>query len=254
MLESVDKKVTSQNPSLFEYTKDMERFYIEIFKNQKHFNRAYELLKQHKTLEAGKEMLQTEPEKVIESYAKAIKNGPKTIGEKAIVFSMGTRYYPHFFDLKQQAGTIPVNFRFGRTKHDELAQGAGYLTWFIDDKKDLWRVLGKKEIGENVRESENHISFDKAIELNLISIFNHTLPSGEYEILISTLSSENLVPLDIFHITGQDIKTKLEYISEVVNGKNQIRFKVNLQDEKSRLELLPKKEMKMEQMSIVKIN
>ncbi|MFR8355740.1 MAG: hypothetical protein ACLVEJ_08850 [Parabacteroides sp.] len=115
-------------------------------------------------------------------------------------------------------------------------------------------MLGKKEIGENVRESENHISFDKAIELNLISIFNHTLPSGEYEILISTLSSENLVPLDIFHITGQDIKTKLEYISEVVNGKNQIRFKVNLQDEKSRLELLPKKEMKMEQMSIVKIN
>lgn len=254
LLESVDKKVTSQNPSLFEYTKDMERFYIEIFKNQKHFNRAYELLEQHKTLEAGKEMLQTEPEKVIESYAKAIKNGPKTIGEKAIVFSMGTRYYPHFFDLKQQAGMIPVNFRFGRTKHDKLAQGAGYLTWFIDDKKDLWRVLGKKEIGENVRESENHISFDKAIELNLVSIFNHTLPSGEYEILISTLSSENLVPLDIFHITGQDIKTKLEYISEVVNGKNQIRFKVNLKDEKSRLELLPKKEMKMEQMSIVKIN
>lgn len=66
--------------------------------------------------------------------------------------------------------------------------------------------VGKKEIGENVRESENHISFDKAIELNLISIFNHTLPSGEYEILISTLSSENLVPLDIFILPDKILK------------------------------------------------
>lgn len=254
LLEAVKKKVVSQNLPLFEYAKDMERFYIEIFKNQKHFNKAYELLKQQKPLAASKELLQTDPEKVIASYAKTIKNGPKTIGEKAILFSMGTRYYPHFFDLKQQAGMIPVNFKFAITKHDELAQGAGYLTWFIDEKKDLWRVLGKKEIGENIREFENHISFEKPIELDLVSIFNHTLPSGEYEILISSLSPESTVPLDIFYITGQDFKTKVNYVSETANGRNQIRFKINLKDKGSRLELQPQKEIKMERMSITKMN
>lgn len=254
MLETINKKDINRNMLLFEYVKDMERFYIDFFINQKHINKTYELLGQNNQAEARKVLLQTYPEKVIESYAEAMKKAFNTVGEKAIVYSMGTRYYPLFFDLKQQAGMIPTKLRFARTKHDHLAQGAGYYTWFIDNEKKLWRVLGKIEIGENINESDDYISFDKAIVLSLASFYNGALPAGNYEISINSLSAEKNIPLDLFQITGENSRTKIDYVSEMGNGKNQILFKIYLNGEKTRIELSPRKELKIDQMTIVKVN
>ena len=246
LLETIKQKETKHNTSLIEYFKEMELFYLDFFSNQEKYNHALELIKQNKREQAGKELAETYPEKVIESYANSIQKGYNTMGEKGIVFSMGTRYYPHFINLKQMVGMQDIKIRFAKTKHDELAQWPGDKTWYIDEQ-GLWRVLGNKEINGDVIESNDYVTFDKAIKINLSTFYGHDLPAGEYQIMLETLPASSL---DIYSATNDSDETKINYTTKKVNDKIQNYFNIHLSDKKSYIKLLSHGKIEMYKMII----
>lgn len=201
ILKNVHRKSIQRNKKLLAYYEEMEHFYINFFTNQNHFHQAYDYLSMNKIEEAGKEMRQTHCESTIQMYANTLLKGPATSGEKAIVFSMGTRWYPDYMNIKQRAGVETACFCFAETRHDSLAQGKGLYSWFIDNNKQLWRVMGKEELNANIRESLDHIVFNNSIELKIQTLTGSRLPPKSYKIQIEYIPKEKTKEISATAIT-----------------------------------------------------
>ncbi len=66
-------------------------------------------------------------------------------GEVALVLSLGTRWLTDYIAARQKVGLEPLRVDFAETRHEELAQGAGRYTFFIDAEHDYWSVQGAQE-------------------------------------------------------------------------------------------------------------
>ena len=216
-LELLSTVSEDQNEEYLRYQKTMEEFYISFFENQEKFVQAFQFLKDEKP-EKAVEILETaNPDESIQKYADAIKNIGFTHGEKALVFSMNTRWKADFINLQQQLGMEVVRFKFAPTQHDSLAQSPGHFSYFINAKGEWWRCLWKHELKEeNFVETPNETALEISNTFNfeLKSIHGQTLPAGEYVLNIG--------------FSGENTTVKIQVIEngKVISSPNDEGFKI----------------------------
>jgi hypothetical protein len=174
-----------------QYQEMMEEFYISFFENQNLFQDAYELTQNGEIGKAIDIISNSNPDITIQKYTDACKLIGFTSGEKAIVFSMNTRWKADFINLKQRLGMEPVRMKFSPTQHDPLAQAPGHFTYFIDENKNWWRCLWKNEL-VNSSFVENNLGsalvVNSKYDFKLTSIHGQSLPQGNYTIRIKVLN------------------------------------------------------------------
>lgn len=176
------------------YQIGMESFYQSFFENQMIFQKAYELAELDKNAEAIEVLKRAAPEAVIEKYVKAIQHIGFTSGEKAMVFSMNTRWLTDFKNLEQRLGISPVNFLFSPTQHDSLAQAPGHYSYFIDNSGEWWRCMWEHEMMNETFIQKNDASWlelKNPFELTLTSMHGQKLPNGKYHVKLKVLSDQN---------------------------------------------------------------
>jgi hypothetical protein len=172
----------------------MEEFYISFFRNQQLFVEAFDFVKNGEVLKAIERIQKTNPDEAIQKYVDATQLIGFTSGEKALVFSMNTRWKADFINLRQRLGLEPVRFKFAPTRHDSLAQSPGHFSYIIDEEKNWWRCLWEHEL-ENEdfvkNENETYLVVSKELEINLTTMHGQTLPVGEYELALNMLNQDN---------------------------------------------------------------
>jgi hypothetical protein len=190
------------NEEYLRYQKTMEEFYISFFENQEKFVQAFQFLKEEKPEKAVKILETANPDESIQKYADAIKNIGFTRGEKALVFSMNTRWKADFINLQQQLGMEAVRFKFAPTQHDSLAQSPGHFSYFINEKGEWWRCLWKHELrNERFVEEQNNsaLEISNSFYFELKSMHGQQLQPGEYEINLDFISSKKIKEVKVWH-------------------------------------------------------
>lgn len=127
------------------YFRDYEQFMLAFIDSHTALERAQELAGKGAFDEAAKEIVKADPQAVIAKYVTAARRGRMSRGEEALIVSLNLRWLPYVVSVRQAVGLDPVRVRFDATQHEPLAQGAGSNTFFIDERKQLWKVLGDKE-------------------------------------------------------------------------------------------------------------
>ncbi|MBN1766604.1 MAG: hypothetical protein JW860_15220 [Sedimentisphaerales bacterium] len=177
---------SSKNPFI-RYQRDMELFYLSFFKNQQLFQEAVKAVNNGNMEHAKAVMAVTNPDSTLMLYVKAIENIGFTSGEKALLFSMNTRWKADYLNMKQRLGLLPVLLQFSPTQHDTLAQAPGRYTYHIDEDGNWWRCLWKQEMKDSqfLQETDRSaLLVDDQIELELTSMHGQPLASGTYELKV----------------------------------------------------------------------
>lgn len=177
---------SSKNPFI-RYQRDMELFYLSFFKNQQLFQDAVKAVTNGNIKQAKAVMAATNPDSTLILYVKAIENIGFTSGEKALLFSMNTRWKADYINMKQRLGLLPVLLQFSPTQHDMLAQAPGRYTYHIDEEDNWWRCLWKQELKESQFShdtDQSALMVDNQFELELTSMHGQPLASGTYELKV----------------------------------------------------------------------
>lgn len=259
LIRQVDKKKIKENLGLLNYFEGSELFYISFFKNQISFAKAWDLLAQKDIFGAKTELSKCNVEETIGMFAKNLQQGPATTSEKAVLFSMGTRWYPDFINMKQRAGIAPVCYKFGETLHDPMAQGAGKYSWFIDKDKSFWSVLGRKELGTgNFKidiQNRSYLETDSIVSLKLRTISENNLPEGEYKINIDCFGDEKKMPEMELTDSRNKKKYSVDYISQKMADLIRISFTVSIKgDETLQISIKPKENFLLYNLCIENVN
>lgn len=238
LLNSIDMdKLPEGGKKWVNYFKLNEEFYISFFMDHQHFNKALELVQDHRYKEAKSEIEQAIPDKTIDLYQKAISQLDPTTSEKAILISLSLRWLPDYIDLEQQVGIAPVMINFGETKHEALAQGAGRYTFFADHQKHLWVTLGNKELGVGkAGQSENWfkavtgswLTFENRSEILVRTMRNHQLKPGKYTVEVIYPEHEKGIAINFVqsgNLSGA-IKTG-ENKTVLIVGEGDLQMRVN---------------------------
>jgi len=253
ILQKTDFSKINRNRNLLEYFNEMEYFYIDFFRNHQHFNRAFDALATNNINEALEEMQQTNCEEVIANYAKILLKGPATQSEKCLVFSMGTRLLPDYVNMEQRLLLKPVRYRFAETQHDSLAQSPGRYSWFVDDDKILWRILGKKELqmehNPQFVATDEYIASAIPIMLELTTISGNNLPTGTYTLLLECGSPSGGIPsFDVFDTADKP----LEYSAQSKGRHTLIQFSVPMSPTSKQIIIHPKETLHLYCLTISK--
>ncbi len=233
-MKEVDKK--SLSPSgikVFSYYSMMEEFYLSLFKNQQKFTSYYDMASRESYDSAREIMATTNPEKTIELYSKASSILPITPGEKALIFSMATRWLPDYLNLQQRLRMQPIYYKFAPTQHDSLAQAPGNGTYFIDKDKVMWTCRGVKALGSgatgvfSTKEAANlpansltYFQATKPFTFNLTTLDNNNLALGKYKITLQYVGGKDKSSNDckLYRVT----KGKQELIETKPSETNQL--------------------------------
>lgn len=233
-LELLDEISSVQENTYLQYQKEMEEFYISFFENQILFQDAFEFAR-NKEMEKAKEIiLKANPDEAIQKYTDATNRIGFTSGERAMVFSMNTRWKADYINLKQRLGLEPIRYKFAPTQHDPLAQASGRFSYFIDDEQNWYRCLWEHEL-KNEKFIQNNkgtfLQISDEFEFNLRSIHGQIIPEGftvkaDYELAGETNSVEladgkklNIGEKNEIHVRCADgkLSIKLEKNSGVIN-------------------------------------
>ncbi len=117
------------------------------------------------------------------------------------MLSLNLRWLPDYIDVMQRVGMEKIRINFQPTSHDPLAQGAGNNTFFIDEEKNLWSSLGKKELKVEAssngsrplkKVTDSWIEISEEIILPIKTMRNFELPASVFKIsLIPATESAN---------------------------------------------------------------
>lgn len=148
LLDTVDQSsLDSAARRRLEYFKLLERFFVGFYRDQTSLQESVALLERGDLAGARAAMAKCQPESTIELYAEASCARGITRGEQGLIVSMNLRWLPYFEAQRQALGLAPVRVNFQPTQHDQLAQGAGRRTFYVDRQRRLWIGLGEKETG-----------------------------------------------------------------------------------------------------------
>ena len=222
-LNLLDEIPSVNKNSYLKYQKAMEKFYISFFEKQMLFQDAFSSLKDGDTAQAKEIIINANPDETIQKYADATKLIGFKSGEKAIVFSMNTRWKVDFINLKQRLGMEPVRYKFAPTQHDPLAQSPGHFTYFIDEEKNWWRCIWENEMKNSTfiqNEDKTALLVKGNFTFPLTSIHGQSLPDGNYRIEINIVNSVTVddVKLEL----SQTEKNRITLISDIQFGENKI--------------------------------
>lgn len=190
----------SQNPFI-RYQYGMELFYLSFFKNQQLFQEAVKAVTNGNIERAKAAMALTNPDSTLMLYVKAIENIGFTSGEKALLFSMNTRWKADYLNMKQRLGLLPVLFQFSPTQHDSLAQAPGRYTYNIDEKGNWWRCLWEQELKESRfshDDDQSALLVDNQFEMELTTMHGQPLASDTYELKLD-YQAENPFEVQIWN-------------------------------------------------------
>jgi hypothetical protein len=196
--------------NLLKYQQQMEEFYGSFFENQILFQKAFDLAEEGEMDEAVEIIKHADPENAIRKYVQAIENIGFTAGEKALVFSMNTRWLADFYNLEQRLGMRPVRFLFSPTQHDSLAQAPGHYTYFIDEENNWWRCLWKHEMSVNnfvIEGGETALLLDDELAFQLGTMHGQPLPDGVYQMDVMLAGDQDTEALMLKQVADDHEKT-----------------------------------------------
>jgi hypothetical protein len=199
------------------YQKHMEEFYLSFFEDQILFQNAFDLAAGGNMDKAVEFLKNASPVNTIQKYVRAIENIGFTPGEKALVFSMNTRWLADFYNLEQRLGMRAVRFLFSPTQHDPLAQAPGHFTYFIDKENNWWRCLWEHEM-------KGYQFFNKGgrtalivkdeLEFPLGTMHGQPLPGEIYRLDINLSADQDVEELILTQVDGDYEKNILNKGSE----------------------------------------
>ena len=209
-LEQISALPGIDENKLLAYQKQMEEFYLSFFKDQILFQNAYDLAAKGEIDEAIENIMNADPVNTIQKYVQAIEKIGFTAGEKAMVFSMNTRWLADFYNLEQRLGMRSVGFLFSPTQHDPLAQSPGHFTYFIDEENNWWRCLWEHEMKENQfvnKGGKTALLVDDEMEFQLGTMHGQPLPDGIYQMDINLSGDQDVGELILKQVDGDHEKT-----------------------------------------------
>ena len=144
LLDSIDSaRLARDGAQRLAYYRNFEKFIIAYFESQTAFERAAKAAKEGDYAKARNEITGgVSAEAAIRAYATAASTGGITRGEQALIVSLNLRWLPCVLSLRQALGLEPARYRLGTVLREPLAQGAGSNTFYFDDERRLWKVLG----------------------------------------------------------------------------------------------------------------
>jgi len=194
---------------LLTYQKQMEEFYLSFFENQILFQNAFDLAAEGEIDGAIKILSKADSENTIRKYARAVENIGFTPGEKAMVFSMNTRWLADFYNMEQRLGMRPVGFQFSPTRHDPLAQAPGHFTYFIDEDNQWWRCLWEHEMKEHQfvnKDGKTALLVNDELAFQLRTMHGQHLPKGIYQVNINLSGDQDVDELILKQMDGDHEK------------------------------------------------
>jgi len=209
-LEQISALPGIDENKLLAYQKQMEKFYLSFFEDQIMFQNAFDLAAAGEIDEPVEILKNADPENTIQKYVQAIENIGFTPGEKAIVFSMNTRWLADFYNLEQRLGIRPVRFLFSPTQHDPLAQAPGHFTYYIDEENNWWRCLWEHEMKEHQFINEggrNALVLENELTFQLGTMLGQPLPDGIYQMDIGLSDDQDVEELTLKQADGDHEKT-----------------------------------------------
>lgn len=129
------------------YYRDWERWAQGMFAAQDALQHSEADRKAGDLVRARRDIAAVSPQQVIEQYARAIRHGATSSGEKGILVTLNLRWLPYFEAQRQALGLDPIKIEFAPTHHEPLAQGAGHYTFDFDADGRPIEVLGAEELG-----------------------------------------------------------------------------------------------------------
>jgi len=207
-------------PCPFDLDEDAHRwleFYIDFERFVIAFHECFGVMRKARLskLEEGRALLsEHDPKNVLEVYARHIRHGQTTTSEKAVLYSLATRWLPYYIELCQVFGLVPIRVRFGETQHDPLAVGAGQFTFYLDAHGEMWKQLGQRETGFNVlsiEEGDAHerkgIRIEDAYTVKLRSWFGKCLQSKPSLLKLHLLPTNSDYCLEVVYLgkEGQEL-------------------------------------------------
>jgi len=220
-IEEVNKNTYLQ------YQRAMEEFYISFFENQILFQDAFELVREKEIVKAKDILAKANPDEAIQKYVDAKKIIGFTSGERAMVFSMNTRWKADFINLKQQLGMEPVRFIFVPTKHDPLAQAPGHYSYHIDNDGEWWRCLWEHELSDEFfvkNDKGTFLKIEDQFEFDIRTIHGQSIPSG-YKTEIKYVSDNQTQQIEIPDGSEISVGNRKEILITSENDK--LIFKLN---------------------------
>jgi hypothetical protein len=170
------------------YFEDWESYAQGVFEAQSALQKSEAALKAGDLELARREIAAAAPESAIEEYAKTIRHGVTSRGEKGILISMNLRWLPYFEAQRQAVGLEPLQIEFAPTYHDALAQQPGLYSFDFDASQRVIEVLGSQELGVDVREFEagaqcaSGIEVQSPVTLAVGGLAGTNLPAGIYRL------------------------------------------------------------------------
>jgi hypothetical protein len=133
------------------YFADWEHYAEGVYAAQSALQKSEAALEAGDKATARREIEAARPESAIEEYAKAIRHGEMSRGEKGILITLNLRWLPYFEALRQATGLEPLRVEFAPTFHEPLAQGSGHYSFDFDATHHVIEVLGSQELGVDVQ-------------------------------------------------------------------------------------------------------
>ena len=173
------------------YFEDWEGYAQGVFEAQSALQKSEAALKAGDLALARREIAAAAPESAIEEYAKTIRHGITSRGEKGILISMNLRWLPYFEAQRQAVELEPLKIEFAPTYHDALAQQPGLYSYDFDPSHRVIEVLGPQELGVEVREFEggapcpSGIEVQSPVTLTVGGLAGTSLPAGTYRLRLN---------------------------------------------------------------------
>jgi len=233
-----------------QYQKAIEEFYISFFENQERFVETYQLAGEEKMDEAIEVIKKTNPDETIQRYADATKIVGFTPGEKALVFSMNTRWKADYLNLRQRLGIEPIRYKFSPTQHDPLAQSPGSYAYWIDQQGNWWLCLWEHELNSccfTEDANQSALSLEESFEMKMTTMHGQALAPGTYELKLDYQAD---APFNILISGNRNELTAAEFPEHSKQGS--ITFATA--NETVKLAIKPGKTLKLNGMSLIPMN
>lgn len=271
ILDEVDTlSLSDQGRDWYRYFCGFEKFVISFNQNQKYLMDAFDLIEKEEFGLARNTLSKANPEETIRLYSDFSSQGYITQGEKGLIVSLNIRWLPDFYVFMQKLRMIPVKYNFAPVFHEPLARSAGEFTFFFTKDKEVWRNMGERETGCEVKIAQNvphlhetistYIESDQPVEFEM-GIWrplrrlepwqDHSLLPGKYEVELTfydpglNRKGNRIFETHMVDSNGMQVaRRKVNLHKESGQGNNPVRIRIPFsveQGQKLYLRFIPKK-------------
>jgi hypothetical protein len=181
-----------------DYFTDWEQYATGVYEAQSALQKSYAAFESGNIPRARREIAAADPEAAIEAYARTIRHGQTSRGEKGILITLNLRWLPYFEAQRQAVGLEPLEVEFAPTTHEPLAQGAGHFTFDFDASHKVIEVLGTSELGVEVQtfapgtKCASGIEVSAPVQLAVGGLAGTKLPDGNYRMKLMMVDSDKI--------------------------------------------------------------